>query len=94
MKNISGLLVLLVTLAVMLGCGHQAKSFEAVPAETISHGAHFPKMDTNGDELVSWAEFKNQFPAAEKNVYESIDINKDSSVDHDEWHEFKSASTW
>ena len=48
-------------------------------------------MDTSGDFLVNYDEFKAHFSHAEPNVFKTIDLNKDNSLDHDEWHEFKEA---
>lgn len=93
MKKVICLVFIAALLVVMLGgCGHQGKGYEAVQMETKSYDAHFPDVDTNDDDLVSWEEFNNKFTDAEKDVYEALDLNKDGSVDHDEWHEFKSGS--
>ncbi len=55
------------------------------------YNAHFGDMDTNGDERVSWDEFKAYFPQTEPKVFATLDMNKDGVVDHDEWHAFKEA---
>jgi len=94
MRNIESIIVLAVILALTVGCGHHMKNADVAPTEVIHHGAHFPDMDTNGDDLVSWAEFKNKFPDVEKNIYETADSNKDGSLNHDEWHQFKSTRMW
>lgn len=91
MKTISGIIVLVMLLALISGCAHQGSSVQGVQMGVKSYDAHFPDMDANGDGLVSWAEFNNQFTDAEKDVYETLDLNKDGSIDHDEWHESKAA---
>jgi hypothetical protein len=48
-------------------------------------------MDSNGDDLISQDEFKAYFPKAEPSVFETIDLNADNVLDHDEWHKFKAA---
>ena len=52
---------------------------------------HMGDIDKNGDDALSWDEFKGHFPNAEKPVFDAIDQNHDGSVSHDEWHEFKTA---
>ena len=56
-----------------------------------SFNAHFGDMDSDGDDLVNWDEFKAHFPNAVTEVFAAIDLNKDSALDHDEWHKFKAA---
>jgi hypothetical protein len=56
-----------------------------------SFNAHFGDMDSDGNDLVSWDEFKAHFPHAEPKVFTAIDLNGDKALDHDEWHEFKAA---
>ena len=31
------------------------------------------------------------FPKANPHIFKELDLNKDKSVDHDEWHKFKEA---
>lgn len=56
-----------------------------------SYNAHFPNMDKSKDGKVNWEEFKAYFPQATPVVFEAIDLNKDKSLDHNEWHKFKAA---
>ena len=56
-----------------------------------AYNAHFDDMDTNANGMVNWAEFKRHFPQAEPKVFFALDLNQDSAVDHDEWHQFKAA---
>jgi len=48
-------------------------------------------MDKDKDRKVNWEEFKAYFPQATPQVFEAIDLNKDKSINHDEWHKFKAA---
>ena len=73
------------------GCATQEKHHETNMPEPESFNAHFDDMDKNGDALVNWEEFKAFFPQATPEVFQALDLNKDGSVDHDEWHEFKAA---
>jgi hypothetical protein len=59
--------------------------------EAESYNVHFPNMDKDKDRKVNWEEFKAYFPQATPQVFEAIDLNKDKSLDHDEWHKFKAA---
>jgi hypothetical protein len=82
-------LVLIMIIAV--GCSSKTHHHgDEMPAPE-SYNAHFGDMDTDGDELVGWEEFKRYFPHAEPKVFAALDLNQDGSVDHDEWHEFKEA---
>ena len=56
-----------------------------------SFNAHFGDMDPDGNEMVSWEEFKAYFPQADRKVFDAVDLNNDGGIDHDEWHEFKEA---
>lgn len=55
--------------------------------------AHFPDMDGDKDDKISPREFKTHFPdrADHDTVFTAIDLDKNGYLDHDEWHEFKSA---
>jgi hypothetical protein len=52
---------------------------------------HMGDIDKDGDDALSWGEFKGHFPNAEKSVFDAIDLDQDGSISHDEWHEFKTA---
>lgn len=56
-----------------------------------SYNAHFGNMDPNKDGMVTWQEFRAHFPKANEKVFAAIDLNKNGSIDHDEWHRFKEA---
>ena len=91
MKLGSIALVMLMALILISGCA-SSKSFhgEKLPPPE-AYNAHFGDMDVNGDGRVNWSEFKRHFPHAEPKVFFALDLNQDSAVDHDEWHQFKAA---
>jgi ABC-type nickel/cobalt efflux system permease component RcnA len=37
------------------------------------------------------SKLKAHFPQAEPRVFETLDVNEDKVVDHDEWHKFEEA---
>ena len=55
--------------------------------------AHFPDMDSNNNDRVTFEEFKAKFPDASGNedVFKAIDLDGNGELTHEEWHEFKSA---
>lgn len=67
----------------------QKETYQITNAE--SYNAHFGNMDPDKDGKVNWQEFKAYFPKADEKAFSSIDLNKDGSIDHDEWHDFKAA---
>jgi hypothetical protein len=85
------LLLCLVVITLFFGCSGKTTYHKAPMPDPKSFNAHFGDMDSNGDDLVSWDEFKAYFPKAEPSVFESIDLNADNALDHDEWHKFKAA---
>ena len=90
MKKYS-LLILFILIGLLAGCSSK-KTFHPSPMpDPKSFNAHFGDMDTSGDDLVDWDEFKSYFDHAEPKVFEAIDLNKDGNLDHDEWHKFKEA---
>lgn len=90
MKKI--LLALFLTFfSLLMACSGKTTHHETAMPDPKSFNAHFGDMDADGDELVSWDEFKAYFPQAKPEIFETIDLNKDSMIDHDEWHEFKEA---
>ena len=75
----------------LIACSGKTSYHKTSMPEPKSFNAHFGDMDTSGDDLVNYDEFKAHFSPAEPNVFKAIDLNKDNSLDHDEWHEFKEA---
>jgi len=53
------------------------------------YGGHFGDIDLDGNDQISWEEFKKHFEHAEKDVFNKVDKDGNGSIDHDEWHEFK-----
>lgn len=82
---------LILAAVILSGCASQSKHHKDNLPDPKSFNAHFPDMDADGDELVSWTEFKVYFPQAAPEVFQAIDLNSDGNLDHDEWHEFKEA---
>ncbi len=50
---------------------------------------HFPDLDTDGDDRLSFKEFKSAFPSMEQKAFDFLDSDKDGMLNHDEWHSFK-----
>lgn len=84
-------LMCLVVLVLIFACSGKSTYHKDPMPDPKSFNAHFGDMDSNGDDLVKWDEFKAFFPNAVMHVFTAIDLNKDSALDHDEWHEFKAA---
>jgi len=91
MKRVAGVLALFALTGFLFGFTSEQKSQQLNIPNAESFNAHFPNMDKNKDRKVNWEEFKAYFPQATPQVFESIDLNKDKSLDHDEWHKFKAA---
>jgi hypothetical protein len=93
MKRLSVLVMALMVPALLAGCGAASKKpFHDTPlGDPMQYQAHFGDIDTNGDEIVKWYEFKKYFPQAEPKTFMALDLNDDAAVDHEEWHAFKEA---
>jgi hypothetical protein len=91
MKKWLILLGMLVMAAVLMGSATKDKFHEEPLPDPKSFNAHYDDMDRNGDEMVNYEEFKAYFPHGNESVFKALDLNKDGSVDHDEWHKFKEA---
>lgn len=50
---------------------------------------HFSDMDTNGDDTMSFEEFKTVFPSTEQKGFKQLDGDQDGTLSHDEWNQFK-----
>jgi hypothetical protein len=90
MKTAIVVVSILAVLLVFTGCSGGRFHKKELP-NPASYQAHFPDMDDDGNESVTWNEFQTYFPQATPDVFEAIDLNQDKGVDHDEWHEFKEA---
>lgn len=77
--------------ALAASCSFKGKYHDTPLPDPKNYSAHFGKMDSGKDGLVSWEEFKAYFPRGEPQVFSAIDINKDGYIDPDEWHKFKEA---
>ena len=82
-------LVVLICLTLLVACSGKTTHHKTSIPDPKSFNGHFGDIDTSGDGMVNWVEFKAHFPHAEKNVFKAIDLNNDNTLDHDEWHEFK-----
>jgi Ca2+-binding EF-hand superfamily protein len=51
--------------------------------------AHLSDLDTDGNDSLSFKEFKSAFPSTEQKAFDSLDNDKDGMLNHDEWHSFK-----
>ncbi len=91
MKKPYALLCILCLLISVTGCTGGKKYHKTDMPDPKGYNAHFGDMDQNGDEAVTWQEFLAYFPDATEGVYKALDLNRDGSLDHDEWHEFKEA---
>jgi len=91
MKRVALVLTLLALTGFLFGFISEQKPQKELIPNAESYNAHFPNMDKNKDRKVNWEEFKEYFHQATPRVFEAIDLNKDKSLDHDEWHKFKTA---
>jgi len=91
MKRIVIALALTLIVGLSFGCEKREKFHQTALPDPNSYEAHFHQVDSNGDGVVTWEEFKTYFPQAEPRVYEVLDANQDKVVDHDEWHKFEEA---
>ena len=91
MKKFVFLLSLILAVGILSGCASQPKHHKDNLPDPKSFNAHFPDMDTDGDDLVSWTEFQDHFTQAGPEAFKATDLNDDGNIDHDEWHQFKEA---
>jgi hypothetical protein len=91
MKRVAMVLTLFALTAFLFGFTAEQKPQKELIPDAESYNAHFPNMDKSDDHKVNWEEFQAYFPQATPQVFEAIDLNKDKSLDHDEWHKFKAA---
>jgi hypothetical protein len=91
MKTALALISALLLTGMVLNCSGHKRYHDSALGDPAAYKAHFPDIDAGGDDLVSWEEFKAYFPDSDPHVFKALDLNKDSAVDHDEWHKFKEA---
>jgi hypothetical protein len=85
------ILFLIALIGILAACSSQTTYHKTALPDPKSFAAHFGDMDTSGNGLVNWDEFKAYFPQAEKKIFQAVDLNTDNALDHDEWHAFKEA---
>ncbi len=85
------IVAMILATGILAGCSGPKRYHEKPLGDPSGYQAHFPDLDSDGNDLVSWEEFKARFPDANRNVYAALDLNKDGAVDHDEWDQFKEA---
>ena len=91
MKKIEWLIFISIFMVFAVGCAKDKRYHTSPLPDPTSFNAHFGDMDTDGDDMVSWEEFKSYFPQATPDIFKTLDRDEDGQVDHDEWHEFKEA---
>ena len=89
MKKVS-VMVLLSMAILVAGCGHKKFHHGSMP-DPGPYMIHFHELDADGDDAVTWEEFKQRFPDTRETVFKSVDQDGDGLIDHDEWHAFKEA---
>jgi major membrane immunogen (membrane-anchored lipoprotein) len=83
-------IALLVTSVLLAGCGHKKFHQGSMP-DPGPYMIHYHELDADGDDTVSWEEFKGRFPDSSEDVFRAVDQDGDGFIDHDEWHTFKEA---
>ena len=84
------LTILLAMSVGFIGCGHKRFHQGGMP-DPGPYMVHFHELDADGDDLVTWDEFKTRFPDTTESVFKAVDLDGDGFIDHDEWHAFKEA---
>ena len=91
MRNVT--VTVLISMAILAGgCSHNKFHQGSMP-DPGPYMIHFDELDADGDEAVTWAEFKQRFPDTTADVFKAVDLDGDDVIDHDEWHGFKEAHT-
>ena len=91
MKKIVFFLCLVLAVGLLTSCASKATYHKEKLPDPKAFNAHFPDMDSDGNDLVNWSEFKGHFPQAPPEAFMATDLNGDGNIDHDEWHQFKEA---
>jgi major membrane immunogen (membrane-anchored lipoprotein) len=84
------MIALLISAVAVVGCGRQTFHPSDMP-DPGPYMIHFHELDADGDDAVTWDEFKTRFPDTTRDVFKAVDGNGDGIIDHDEWHAFKEA---
>ena len=64
MKKFIFFLSLILVIGILADCASKSRHHKQDLPDPKGFNAHFPDMDSDGDDLVSWTEFKNHFPEA------------------------------
>ena len=91
MKRVLVLTFLAFALIVAPGYASDTKHHDKDLPDPASFNAHFGDMDDDGDGFVDWEEFNAYFPQSNHEIFEALDLDGNSAIDHDEWHQFKAA---
>ena len=83
-------ILLLISLGILLAT-LVTPAYSSDQKEKHTYNGHLGDMDTDGDDQLNWKEFKQYFSHADKHAFKKIDVNNDSLIDHDEWHDYKAA---
>jgi hypothetical protein len=74
-----------------VGCTTKQKHHSMDLPDPSTYQADFSDIDDTGNGLVSWEEFKGYFPNSKTEVFDTIDLNNDGSIDRSEWGKFDEA---
>ena len=50
---------------------------------------HFNDLDSDGNSVLSFEEFKQRFPTSTEKSFNTLDTDRNGTLSHDEWHRFK-----
>ncbi|MEX1302793.1 MAG: EF-hand domain-containing protein [Desulfotignum sp.] len=76
-----------------MGMHHKKRYHDKPLPDPSKFNAHFPDMDKDHNDQVTRDEFNVYFgdTSDDADVFNAIDLDENSYLDHDEWHEFKAA---
>ncbi|MFP4350519.1 MAG: EF-hand domain-containing protein [Desulfococcaceae bacterium] len=70
---------------------HGGKYHDADLPDPDKYMVDMPEIDQDGDDKLTWNEFKDKFDDTDRKVFDAIDLDKDGTVDQEEWHAFTAA---
>lgn len=91
MKRIITAMTLFLLWGLSFGCGKNEKFHQMDLPDPASYQTHFHEIDSNSNGTVTWEEFKEHFPKAERKVFDALDSDGNQVLDHEEWHQFEQA---